>query len=200
MRVAATGGRLRRLDERAGQGAVRLLARLGLVERPAAGTDVRLMPTLLRLLGWAAAGFAVGMAIPLVMGSGAALLLGRLAGFADVPPVLVASIVKDDPFSDRGVSDTDFGATHTAYSPIADTFSVRIDGANARIDRLALVCHDGSVIELTPSSDTVSYVQNPPWPCPDLVIEVSSTNASNGAIYTLSLDGSRLPGDGSNVA
>ena len=198
MTATVTTSRLRQLGKMVRRGLVRTLVWFGLVEEPSPDAPARLAPTLLRSAAWLL--FAVGVGITLSLGAniafdaGPAFFEGRLGGFANASPLHVAEVVEDDSFASVGKAVTSLGIVHNAYSPTAETFSVRIEGYQVRLDEVALLCGHSTVVMFKPSSDTVAYVRRAPWPCHTLLVGLVRTDSDDAILVTVSLDGRPLPG------
>ena len=189
-----TGGR------RVGSAAVRpllsLLFWLGLIEEAPPTRRIRVIPALLQILGligWFGAGLTVSLGVTIALHSGPAFVEGRLGGFASESPKRVVELVENDWFADTGKAVTSLGIVYRAFSPAADTFTVRVEGYHLKLDHVALVCRDSTVVTFEPAEKTTAYIRQPPWPCSTLLVALTRTDNGDTIISTISLDGMPLP-------
>ena len=198
MTATVTTSRLRQLGTMVRRGLVRTLVWFGLVEEPSSDAAGRLAPTLLRSTGWLLSALGVGITLSLganiAFDAGPAFFEGRLGGFANASPSHVAEVVEGDSFASVGKAVTSLGVVHNAYSPAAETFSVRVEGYHVRLDEVAMLCGTSTVVMFKPSSDTVAYVRRAPWPCHTLLVGLVRTDSGDAILARISLDGRPLPG------
>lgn len=161
-------------------------------------TSDRLIWRLPGFLCWAALTFVLGIA----GGVGATVLAhsgpaieGRLNGFAGAKASHIASVVEGDWFADTGKAVTSFGTVYNAYSPVADVFTVRVEGYRVRLKELALVCPGPAIIEFFPSDESIAYLRGSPWPCETLIVALTRTDTEVTIVVTISLDGHPLRDD-----
>ena len=173
-----------------------VLAWLGLIEQAPPTPRIRLVPVLLQtlsLLGWFGAGLTVSLGLNIALHSGPALVEGRIGGFATESPSRIVDLVENDWFANTGKSITSLGIVYSAYSPAAGAFTVRVEGYHLKLDHVALVCRDSTVITLEPADSTNAYLRQAIWPCSTLLVALTRTDTGDAIVATISLDGEPMP-------
>lgn len=157
----------------------------------------RVVPALLNglsLLGWLAAGLTLSLGVTVALRSAPAFVEGRIGGFAGESPTRIVELAEGDWFADTGRAITSLGIVHSTYSPAAGAFTVRVEGYHVRLDNVALVCPDSTVVRFEPADSTTAYLRQAIWPCSALVVALTRTDTGDAIVATISLDGAPLAG------
>lgn len=144
-----------------------------------------------RILVWASCMFFVGILIANLIRIGGVVVEGRLLQFSESSPSQVIKVVNRDPFAERVAGITSLAVVHNIYSPLAGTFAVWIDGYNAQLEKVFLLCRDLVIISIAPRSEKASFLTSVPWPCHELILVITRDDTNDRIVARVELDPSQ---------